>query len=226
MSRVEPIKFRCDRCGQLLGVSPSRAGRPVKCPKCGTGLTVPVPKAPLSSPQSATPGGEITSVPRAGLTEAAGSETKSAGFFDAIELDPEDLKTLFPFDSEESPALSVGAEGGGIESVATSEPSSAASEERDERHAQEARGTEEAIEEAEGQGLDVISVILAERPEKSEKVGDREPSEASLVRYRASRDVVMPRIAVVLWSVVVLIAVFLAFVAGLLAGHFLWVGPV
>ncbi|MHC5543793.1 hypothetical protein ACYOEI_36665, partial [Singulisphaera rosea] len=37
-----------------------------------------------------------------------------------------------------------------------------------------------------------------------------------------SRDIVLPRSAVAAWSLFVLIAQGLAFLAGLLAGHFLW----
>src|SRR5262249_38372469 len=40
--------------------------------------------------------------------------------------------------------------------------------------------------------------------------------------YGRARDVVMPRSAVVAWSMFVLLALVLAFVAGLLAGHFVW----
>ena len=36
-----PIKFRCYQCSQLLGVSRSRSGKTVNCPKCGAGLVVP-----------------------------------------------------------------------------------------------------------------------------------------------------------------------------------------
>jgi uncharacterized integral membrane protein len=37
------------------------------------------------------------------------------------------------------------------------------------------------------------------------------------------RDVILPRAAVVAWSLFAIVALFLAFVGGLLAGHFLWV---
>jgi hypothetical protein len=36
-----PIKFRCQHCEQLLGISRSRAGAVVDCPRCGRSLRVP-----------------------------------------------------------------------------------------------------------------------------------------------------------------------------------------
>ena len=39
-----PIKFRCFRCNQLLGVSRSKAGAVVACPKCRIDLVVPQPQ--------------------------------------------------------------------------------------------------------------------------------------------------------------------------------------
>ena len=36
-----PMKIRCYHCGQLLGVSRSKAGRVISCPKCSSELSVP-----------------------------------------------------------------------------------------------------------------------------------------------------------------------------------------
>lgn len=36
-----PMKIRCYSCGQLLGVSRSKAGRVIACPKCASELTIP-----------------------------------------------------------------------------------------------------------------------------------------------------------------------------------------
>ena len=38
---ANPIKFRCFQCNQLLGVSRSKAGEVVSCPKCAAELIVP-----------------------------------------------------------------------------------------------------------------------------------------------------------------------------------------
>lgn len=36
-----PIRFRCDRCGQLLGIARRKAGTEVECPRCARELVVP-----------------------------------------------------------------------------------------------------------------------------------------------------------------------------------------
>lgn len=38
-----PIRFRCEACGQLMGISSRRAGAEVSCPKCGKNARVPQP---------------------------------------------------------------------------------------------------------------------------------------------------------------------------------------
>lgn len=41
----EPIKFRCYRCGKLLGAPARRVGAVVACPQCRTEIQVPAPEA-------------------------------------------------------------------------------------------------------------------------------------------------------------------------------------
>lgn len=38
-----PINFKCSECGHRMRAADSRAGKPVKCPKCGDESTVPKP---------------------------------------------------------------------------------------------------------------------------------------------------------------------------------------
>jgi len=38
------VKFHCTTCNKKLGVDEKHAGRTVKCPKCGTKMTVPQPE--------------------------------------------------------------------------------------------------------------------------------------------------------------------------------------
>ena len=48
-----PIKFRCDQCRQLLGISRARAGQLVDCPTCGRTVRVPElngTRAPIPKP--------------------------------------------------------------------------------------------------------------------------------------------------------------------------------
>lgn len=39
------IRFRCNRCNQLLGIASRKAGHEIECPKCGTMQTVPSEEA-------------------------------------------------------------------------------------------------------------------------------------------------------------------------------------
>lgn len=47
---AEPIKFRCVRCGTLLGVGRAKAGAVVSCPRCGLELIVPPPAGGVDPP--------------------------------------------------------------------------------------------------------------------------------------------------------------------------------
>lgn len=40
-----PIRFRCGKCNQLLGISRRKAGTVVRCPTCATEVVVPNPEA-------------------------------------------------------------------------------------------------------------------------------------------------------------------------------------
>lgn len=52
-----PIRFRCERCGQLLGIARRKAGTFVNCPTCRHQLTVPQEDqvAPAAVPQMELP---------------------------------------------------------------------------------------------------------------------------------------------------------------------------
>ena len=49
-----PIKFKCNKCGHVLNVPDSAAGKQGKCPKCQNALRVPVPK-PVATVSAASP---------------------------------------------------------------------------------------------------------------------------------------------------------------------------
>jgi hypothetical protein len=51
---MDYITFRCTSCKQGLKVGADKAGRKVKCTKCGTALTVPDPSAPKPAPKPST----------------------------------------------------------------------------------------------------------------------------------------------------------------------------
>jgi hypothetical protein len=79
----------------------------------------------------------------------------------------------------------------------------------------------------------VSAARIAAAPEPPRPVADTEPlvpkidvEPLKIVRERSMpgrpRDLTIPRTVVAFWSLFVLIAQALAFVAGLLAGHYLW----
>lgn len=216
----EPLKFRCHRCGQLLGVAPSRMGRAVNCPKCGTTLVVPDPMAggaPSGSGGSAAKdlSGQTSVSPDANLEE----HQSSSGFFDAVELSSDELRNLFPEetgDTREDPERD--------QDDAT--PGQAGFDPEPGHRVTEHRG----LEAVEATATEAIGLKIQEpSPSLGPKVLTESPDPGgpneTMMRPRVSRDVVIPRLAVLSWSLFVLIALFLAFVAGLLVGHFVWDRP-
>ncbi|AMV40034.1 hypothetical protein [Planctomyces sp. SH-PL62] len=141
----QPIKFRCYRCGKLLGASARRAGAVATCPQCRAEIQVPEPGA----------GSEAEPVDPAPLPE--------------IDLlSPEEIRVEPEFAAIVSPSPAPG------------DP-----------------------------------VIPAIRYDPS----PIRPAAPSVPR---PADVVLAPAVVLAWSLLVLAAVPLAFLAGLLLGHFVW----
>src|SRR5262249_25355232 len=69
-----PIKFRCFRCSQLLGVARSKAGAVVACPKCGVELIVPETEETEPRSDVGQASSEGTAVLKPGTTPPAPSE--------------------------------------------------------------------------------------------------------------------------------------------------------
>lgn len=83
--------FRCGECNRLLGISRSRVGTVVSCPKCGRELVVPDPgdgPAPGGAPGSGA--GPSASGSDEAAAVAAGAGTGAAGF-PALQIEPEPL---------------------------------------------------------------------------------------------------------------------------------------
>lgn len=234
-----PLKFRCHACGQLIGASERKVGKTVRCPRCATGLVVPAEssvEAPLQTPAPAP----------------AASEPAPRNFFDGLELDPNDLRTLFPVETiDEAPEgtpppdeplaetqedhdIAVGpafrpwpdeppatqAEGdldeSGTHAVFVFEPDDQEPDRPPAPPDSEPETLPPAIDTTPPPPL--VAPMAEELPARGElPLAERRP--------RPSRDVVLPRLAVLAWSLFVLLALFLAFLAGLFAGHFLWLRP-
>jgi len=146
----EPIKFRCYRCGKLLGAPSRRVGAVVSCPRCRAEIQVPEPGSivPDPAPESGPSAVEAAVDEPVSVSADAGADVP----FPAAFLAPED-----PVDP-------------------------------------------------------IIPAIQYESP----TIGDASPS------VPRAPDVVLPPGVVLAWSLLVLAAIPLAFVAGLLIGRFLW----
>src|SRR5438128_461341 len=76
-----PIRFRCQHCNQLLGISRRKAGNRVECPSCHASLLVPSvssepePAAAVPRPAAApAPAGSVPPPPPPPLQPAAAHE--------------------------------------------------------------------------------------------------------------------------------------------------------
>ena len=189
-----PIKFRCVQCNQLLGVSPSKVGSVVSCPRCAVELIVPEADAPPE-------------VPRAPEPEPIPSILSS------LVLDrPDPLAELRPEDIRVEPGLP--------------EPGRAR---RPPRPIEPAPEPEPPAPEAQPLVLtpEVLAGPTGEAPARPvEEVLPPIQTEPVAVRpsrpTTRARDITLPRSVVTAWSLFVLLALGMAFAAGLLAGHFLW----
>src|SRR4051812_14471549 len=89
-----PIKFRCYQCNQLLGVSRSKVGLTVSCPKCAADLIVPDPD---EGPESSSPPSALESIalgdPAASDTTPAFLSSLAAGLpYEIADIRPEDIR--------------------------------------------------------------------------------------------------------------------------------------
>jgi hypothetical protein len=253
---ADRLKVRCYRCNQLLAVAPSKAGTVVACPKCKSELLIPRPEPqpsgdePTDSSVVALKSGTFPAL--APVTESAttGREGGSSpSFLDEISalippevaaLRPEDLRVeaeVFgainrqpsPPPPAEDPFSFPGRLSAAdlIPPPATVEPIPAAPQDvpafsTSAGSAPVATGTAAAppplpISVPAPEANIVVPPIRLE-PEAIRPPVDAEP--------RGIREVLLPASVVLAWSLFVLSAIPMAFVAGLMIGHFLWrTGP-
>lgn len=233
-----PLKFRCYQCNQLLGVPPKRAGSVIACPRCGAELLVPRPESepePVLAEEMA-PGtvaaGRSRSRGSASSAEIAGSVAGSMPSFmnELGSAIPEDLVALRPED------IRVEAEFVDLV-VTTNEPTSVTSE---------PALTSDQV----GFSPELISAdtFLAEPPPVSRiltqatteqppplgaapgtvlpEISIEPPSILPSNRQTGPvREVLIQPAVLLIWSMIVLLSLPMAFIAGLLIGHFLWRFP-
>ncbi len=191
-----PIKFRCVECNQLLGVSPSKVGSVVACPRCAVELIVPEVDDPSEVPRAPEP------EPIPAILTSLVLERRDP----LDELRPEDIRVepglLDPGRARREPRPIERAPAPSPEPPAPEPPPFVLTPESMAGPPIEAPPTpDEAI-------LPPIQT---------------EPVAIRLARPTTrARDITLPRSVVTAWSLFVLLALALAFAAGLLAGHFLW----
>ncbi|GAC1469713.1 MAG: hypothetical protein NVSMB9_13840 [Isosphaeraceae bacterium] len=204
---ANPLKFRCYRCQQLLGVSRSKAGAVVACPKCSAELLVPEP--PEAVPVET---GVSQEKPDTGLS------------LDFLDIRPEDIRVEPGF------------------APARPDPETNRTDRREGGTSSDLAGAPVAGLDPSGEGNRTGSTLpssplpgASERTTPSFPVETREPTlppiqldgPTTTGRSRPrvdprAHDLILPRSVVASWSLLVLLAVVFAFVAGLLAGHHVW----
>jgi hypothetical protein len=221
-----PIKFRCYRCNQLLGVSLSKAGGVVACPKCSAELRVPQPSEPGPAP-GAGPGAR-TSATAPPPDEARAGAPDAGLSLDLLDIRPEDIRVepgvvvQLPTDPAPPPPGEPGDEAGAIDVLPPIDTSPRVP-----------KPPPKADDDRRGPAVDVAATILAPPPPPDEPAGEvavppilvDAPRVVKPVRRGPApraRDVLLPRSAVAAWSLFVILALGLAFLAGLLAGHYVW----
>ena len=270
---IERLKFRCYRCNQLLGATPSKAGSVVTCPKCSAELLIPVPelrsddgsevqsKAPaparpktrteprtkaepevIASGESAAVATAVQALPRPTPPPAV-SVDDLAGVLppDLIDLKPEDLRVEAEFSESlaRRPAPPV------EERAPWPPPEVLEAPIRIETFPARSPATPVVETTVVPSFTEPLPAALTETvdlsPARAEPLAPPpvpQAAEAALIgasieiehptilppgtEIRRVREVVLPASVVLSWSLFVLLGIALAFVAGLLMGHFLW----
>ena len=194
---AELFKFRCSQCEKLLGVSPKKAGRTVQCPRCGTELIVPLAETAADSPDLQP----LDEPLELGI---------DFGLSSSLDLRPFDRprgKIAEPAVTEveaisflERIAGSEDAEPPNLGTIVASEPPASYGEEPD---------------------ADLDPEPLVQTPVEP-LISQPRRSRGHHSTIDRHRDVVIPRTAVVAWSLFALLALTFSFVAGLMVGHYRW----
>ncbi|MDE2507206.1 MAG: hypothetical protein KGM43_08355 [Planctomycetota bacterium] len=259
-----PIKLRCGSCRQLMGVSRSKAGMLVKCPKCGVPVRVPeIEPIEGELAHRRAPSGDAAtdSVERDVTAAPAKTREPRTGFlvgapFETIDdLRPEDIRvepgieyTPPPIEQvgeielgitfEPTPRGRVEASGSGITPSPTAgrefeaqhiepmPPTPASSQTAAPTHVEptpqadpvsEVERMRESIFTPRSADVETELPIDVEPPLERDRPIDRDRAIAP-----RPRDLILPRSVVMAWSLFVLLALAATFLAGLLAGHFIW----
>jgi hypothetical protein len=212
-----PVKFRCYRCNTLLGVSRSKIGSVIACVKCGTELVVPDPD------ETPTPGDSAS----ASASSASNLAEPTPAFLSALEAGvPLALQDIHPEDIRIEPGVAW------PPVVTSPAPPETKPEPEPAPEPEPKPENESKPEPAPARPERILAPRFSPPPEPPRPAAAPDPvvptieiEPVKIARERTpgrARDLTIPRTVVVFWSFFVLIAQALGFVAGLLAGHYLW----
>jgi hypothetical protein len=226
------LKFRCYRCNQLLSTSPKRVGKEISCPRCKAELVVPELDAEPAPVEARAPAaaGRPDLPPRKRPREVSEGPAKAAQVIEDIAAAiPEDLVALRPEDirveaefvdlvvtttEPETPApwpnLPVPVE---------AQPRPAATEEDSAKTTPQESPQLVLGPDADPAPSAVDAGINAILPAINIEPPTILPPDREI---RHVREVILQPSTVLAWSLLVLLSIPMAFIAGLLIGHFLW----
>ncbi len=247
----ESFRFRCSKCRQLLGSSYRRIGTVISCPRCGAELRVPRPEEQTATADASRPGDGEATQSRVPVTSGApapksGGETLPAFMQEIAAAIPDDLAGLRPEDirveaefvdmvvttsesttspaqaAPEPPSEKLPGDPVAVEAYAAQTPSRAEPPPVDRAEPPpvvraepppvvraEPRPVEPPVNSAIGA---VLPAIQIETPSLLPRGRQLQPVS----------EVILQPATVLAWSLLVLLALPMAFVAGLLLGHFIW----
>ncbi len=220
MPRVA-IRFRCFNCQQLLGAGQHKIGAVMACPKCGTELVVPDPLASNSDEAAASLAEANVEEPAEGLVGRIETEPMGSSIFERIDLRIEELQV-----EPEPPAHQKPPERAQASATPIAPVVNLAAEAKVIQSSKIPDATPVALQVGVGNPLAESAAVSLDSPRPQPPPPP--PSQnsthfvAPTVVIRA-RDVVVPRVVMFAWSLTVLAGIGMAFVAGLMVGHFLWI---
>jgi len=191
----ELLKFRCYQCGKLLGAPASKAGRTTTCPSCKAELIIPEPTA---EPDLATAIRALT--PR---LETPATVTKPK--------QPPSHDPSFSWEEIDTALFKAAAATESILPMIVTEPPPVAKE-----ASLAPISLVPAIAEVD---LDLPTVSSPGMPEIEVEI---EPVSVKRPSRRKTGDVVLSQAVLASWSVFVVLALAVSFVAGVFFGHFVW----
>ena len=238
MAKVH-LKFRCYRCNQLLGASSRRVGTVTSCPRCRAELEVPRPDEPATSAEADSPSPSSSRATRSSADVRGTSAAASTFIEDIAAAIPDELAALRPED------IRVEAEFAN-RFVRTREPAVPVLPARVEAPPEPDAQSVEALQTSQSahpvqlprrvETLPHAPVLPDSPPVAAGQGQPTTPIDAPLPRIqveppsilppgrevRPASEVVLQPATVLAWSLLVLMAMPMAFLAGLLLGHFVW----